>query len=47
MIYWDYADASGEKLLAIEQWGEDEFEAAVGRSVQEYEFTNILPREQK
>ncbi len=45
MIYWDYTDSSGEKVLTIEQWGEDAFEAAVGQRVQEYEFTNILPRE--
>jgi hypothetical protein len=47
MIYWDYIDASGERSLSIEQWGEDEFEASVGHSVQEYQFTNILPREKE
>lgn len=44
MIYWDYTDADDDRFLTIEQWGEDEFEAAVGRGVHEYEFTNILPR---
>ncbi|HIO68940.1 MAG TPA: DUF4178 domain-containing protein [Nitrospirales bacterium] len=44
MIYWDYVDSSGEQMLTIEQWGEDEFEASTGKYVQEYEFTNILPR---
>ena len=44
MIFWDYTDSSGEKILSIEQWGEDEFEASVGQYVHEYEFTNILPR---
>jgi hypothetical protein len=47
MICWDYTDASGERVLSIEQWGEDEFEASVGSRVQEYQFTNILPREEK
>ncbi|MDM8538962.1 DUF4178 domain-containing protein [Desulfobacterales bacterium HSG17] len=42
-ISWDYEDDSGEKYLSIEQWGEDEFEASTGESVEEYQFTNILP----
>ena len=45
MIYWDYSDASEDNTLTIEQWGEDEFEAAVGKYVNEYEFSHILPRE--
>lgn len=44
LIYWDYADADGERFLTVEQWGEDEFEAARGHGVHEYEFSNILPR---
>jgi len=44
LIYWDYEDSSGENIICIEQWGEDEFEASVGKYVEEYEFTNILPR---
>jgi hypothetical protein len=47
MIYWDYTDSSEEKVLSIEQWGENEFDASVGLCVQEYQFTNILPREEK
>jgi len=47
MIYWEFTDPSGERLLCIEQWGEDEFEASIGHRVQEYQFTNILPREKK
>jgi hypothetical protein len=45
MIYWDYEDETGEKLLTIEQWGETEFEASVGQTVKEYEFRNILPKQ--
>ena len=46
MIYWDYSDADEDNILTIEQWGENEFDAAVGKWVKEYEFSNILPREQ-
>ncbi|GBC61234.1 DUF4178 domain-containing protein [Desulfonema ishimotonii] len=42
-LSWSYADDSGEKYLSIEQWGETEFEAAVGGPAEEYQFTNILP----
>lgn len=45
MIYWDYEDETEDKLLSIEQWGEGEFEASVGRTVKEYEFQNILPQQ--
>ena len=47
LIYWDYADETGEKLLTIEQWGETEFEASVGKTVQAYEFQNILPQHEE
>ena len=43
MIYWDYTDESGEKLLTVEQWGETDFEASIGKTVKDYEFRNILP----
>ena len=35
----------GKKYLGIEQWGENDFEASLGEPVEEYQFTNILPRE--
>jgi len=44
-IRWSYIDDSGKKLLDIEQWGEEDFEASVGEQVEEYQFSNILPRE--
>jgi len=44
-IRWSYVDDSGKKLLDIEQWGETDFEASVGEPVEEYQFSNILPRE--
>ncbi|WP_430811520.1 MULTISPECIES: DUF4178 domain-containing protein [unclassified Carboxylicivirga] len=40
---WDFEDEDGKHLLCIEQWDEQEFEAAVGISLQEYEISNILP----
>jgi hypothetical protein len=43
MLAWDYCDDSERKYLTIEQWGEKEFEAAVGEPVETYQFTNILP----
>jgi len=46
LISWDYYDTKGEFTLAIEQWGEDDFEAAFGRVIKEFEFSNILPSNQ-
>ena len=43
--YLQYEDESGEKYLAIEQWGETEFEASLGQPVEEYQFSDILPGE--
>ena len=42
-IVWDYVDSTEKKVLAIEQWGDDDYEASVGEVVEEYEFSNILP----
>ncbi len=44
MLRWSYEDDGGRRYLCIEQWGEQDFDAAVGESVEEYQFTNILPR---
>lgn len=44
ILKWDYMDESEKKLLSIEQWGEDDFEAFTGKPVEEYQFTDILPR---
>ena len=43
-LRWSFADESGKKLLEIEQWGENDFEASAGEEVEEYQFTNTLPR---
>jgi len=43
LISWEYYDEGEENLLNIEQWGDREFEASVGKVVKEFEFSNILP----
>jgi len=43
MLTWTYADESGEHLLGIEQWGENDFSAWAGIPAEAYQFTNILP----
>lgn len=45
LLQWSYEDDKGRSYLGIEQWGEQDFEATVGEPVEEYQFTNILPRE--
>ena len=45
MISWEYYDEEDKHLISIEQWGEREFDAAYGVTVEEYEFSNILPAE--
>jgi len=45
LIKWDFVDGSGESFVTLEQWGETDFEAAAGKEVAPYEFTNILPPE--
>ena len=42
-VSWDYYDESGQYILTIEQWDDDEFEAAVGQVAAESAFSNILP----
>ncbi|MGR3220174.1 MAG: DUF4178 domain-containing protein [Candidatus Anammoxibacter sp.] len=43
-LFWDFVDKSEDLILSVEQWSEERFEAVVGKYVEEYEFTNILPR---
>jgi len=45
MLQWCYQDDKTRSFLCIEQWGENAFEATTGKGVEEYQFTNILPRE--
>lgn len=43
LIKWELVDEDDEAFLTLEQWGETEFEAALGVYVEEYQFTSILP----
>jgi len=43
-VVWDYESKDG-RSLSVEQWGESEYEASLGQTVQEYQFSNILPGE--
>jgi hypothetical protein len=43
-ISWDYEDESGEFVVSIEQWDEQEFEASAGKRIKEFEISNILPK---
>jgi hypothetical protein len=45
LLRWSYEDDEGRRYLGVEQWGEEDFDATVGEPVEEYQFTNILPRE--
>ncbi len=42
-IVWDYVDDTGKHALSIEQWGEHEFNAAIGIIVNARDISNILP----
>lgn len=42
-ISWTYYDEEESRVLNIEQWGEREFEAAVGKVLKEFEISNIVP----
>lgn len=46
LIAWSYYDEEDEKVLTIEQWGEHEFQASVGRYIELYEISSILPKQQ-
>ncbi len=43
LIRWEFIDEDEKSFLSIEQWGENQFAAAVGFEVEDYQFTNILP----
>ncbi|MCW3787522.1 DUF4178 domain-containing protein [Plebeiibacterium sediminum] len=40
---WDFEDEEGVNILCIEQWDEKEFEASIGKTIKEFEISNILP----
>jgi hypothetical protein len=44
-VSWDFEDEQEKEFLTIEQWGETKFDMQVGFTVEEFQFTNILPGE--
>jgi len=46
-ISWDYYDEDDKQTLCVEQWDDRVFEAAFGKVVKEYEFSNIMPGKHK
>lgn len=44
LIHWLYLDKEEEKLITIEQTGEQSFEATVGVYIDAFEISNILPQ---
>ena len=45
LISWDYYDKTEEFIVSIQQWGDKEFDAAYGKVVKPFEFSNIIPGE--
>ena len=43
LYYWSFA--SGDDFVALERFGESDWNAYAGREVEPYEFDNILPRD--
>lgn len=44
LVFWTYAHEDDEdRFLAIEQYGEESFDASAGHTIEPYEFDNILP----
>lgn len=43
LMSWNYIDQEDEYALTIEQWDDNEFEAAQGKVLKAFEISNILP----
>lgn len=44
-ISWDYIDDKEKEVISLEQWGENEFEASIGKVIKPLEISNIIPAE--
>lgn len=42
-VSWDYYDEDEKYILAVEQWGDNTFDAAFGMVEKEFAFSNIIP----
>lgn len=43
MIMWELADEAETRFLSLMQWSETELSAAASETVEDYQFTHILP----
>ena len=43
-VMWDYADKDDKKVLSIVRNGEQDIDAYVGENVDDFEFSNIIPK---
>jgi len=44
LVNWMYENPETNELLSIDRWGEEEYGSSKGKYVEEFEFSNILPR---
>ena len=44
LVNWMYENPETKELLSIDRWGEEEYGSSKGKYVEEFEFSNILPR---
>jgi len=44
VVNWMYESPETKELLSIDRWGEEEYRSSKGKYVEEFEFSNILPR---
>ncbi|MFT5336381.1 MAG: hypothetical protein ACI9YL_000375 [Luteibaculaceae bacterium] len=43
LVSWDFLGPQLQKMITIEQWDEDEFEASIGEKIAAREFKNLIP----
>ena len=44
LVNWMYENPETNELLSIDRWGEEGYGSSKGKYVEEFEFSNILPR---
>ena len=44
MVSWDYEADNEKNILSIGRWGRTDIEAYIGEVVNDYEFSNIIPK---
>jgi hypothetical protein len=47
LMSWDFYNKNEDKIVTIEQYDDNEFEASYGTLIKEFEISNILPAESK